>query len=321
MARKIEQEMEQLGLLREGPHDAAVVALRKALKDRVNLMVAKAAKTIAVMELRVLAPEMLQAYGRLFEDGAKCDPQCWGKNALAIALRDLGHTDSSTFLRGAKWVQMEPTYGGSVDTAITLRGICLLALLGCTDLRRGDLLRALVDAFNDEAAPVRVEVARALERMEGDEGALLLRLKARFGDAEPQVIGQVFDSLLKLELERALAFVGGFMRIETAVREEAALALGSSRLPGAVDLLQEAWKTAKDPGFRQAILRAFGISRQERAIQTLLEVVRTGRAQDAECALEALAIDQGSPEIRRQAYEAATESGPSILALFSQYFR
>ncbi|HEV3198219.1 MAG TPA: HEAT repeat domain-containing protein [Bryobacteraceae bacterium] len=318
--RKIELEIERLGLLRQAPYKEATAALRKALGDRVNLMVAKAAKIIAELEIRELEPELLRAFDRLFEDPVANDPQCWGKNAIANALRDLGHRESAPFLRGMRHVQMEPSFGKPVDTAPTLRGICLLAVLACPDLRREDMMRHLVDGFTDETATVRAEAARGLELMEGDESALLLRLKARLGDDEAPVVGQVFDSLLKLEQDRGIRFVAGFLKSRREVREEAALSLGSSRLSGAVEILRETWESTRDPEFREVILRALSVSRQEPALEFLLSLVREARAHDAKAALEALSLDRNSPEIRRRVEEAAMQAGPAAKALFAQLF-
>jgi hypothetical protein len=130
----------------------------------------------------------------------------------------------------------------------------------------------------------------------------------------------VFDSLLKLEKERGIRFVAGFLNARQEVREEAALALGTSRLSGAVDILQEAWESTRDAEFRLVILRALSVSRQERAIGFLLQQVREGRADDAKAALEALALDRNSPEIRRQAEAAANQGGAAIKALFARLF-
>ena len=232
--RRIEQDIEKLGLLRDAPRKDALAALRKALTDRVNLVVAKAAKIAVELELRELQPDLLRAFDRLFDDAPHKDQQCWGKNALAAALRDLDCRESAPFLRGLRHVQMEPAFGGPVDTAIAVRGTCLLSLIGSSDLRREEIMRYIVDAFTDPAGPVRVDAARALEQMEGDDSALLLRLKAHLGDQEPSVTGQIFDSLLKIEKDRAIRFVGGFLTARPEIREEAALALGSSRLEGAV---------------------------------------------------------------------------------------
>ncbi len=318
--RKIEQELERLGLVRQAPREEAAAALRKALADRVNMVAAKAAKLTAELEIRELEPELLRAFDGLFVDPAARDPQCLGKNAIANALRDLGYRDSPPFLRGAKHVQMEASFGKPVDTATALRGICLLSLLGCADLRREDLMRLLVDGLTDEAPTVRAEAARGLEQMEGEGAELLLRLKARLGDEEPAVLGQVFDSLLRLEGERGIPFVAGFLK-SRGVREEAALALGSSRLAKAVDVLREAWESAtRAPEFRDVILRALGVLRQERAFEFLLSLVREGRAVDAKGALEALALDRNSPETRRQAEAASSEAGPATQALFAKLF-
>ena len=301
--RKIDQEIEKLNLLREAPRPEAAAALRKTLGDRVNVVVAKAAKMAAELDLRELVPDLLRAFDRLFEKPVERDPQCWGKNALAKALVDLDHRESAPFLRGMRHVQMEPSFGPPVDTADTLRGICLLALGPCPDLTRPEVMRYLVDGLTDEAHTVRIEAVRALEQMEG-EGALLLRLKARLGDKEPPVMGQVFDSLLNLERERAIPLVAEFLKADPDTRAEAALALGSSRLPPALEILRETWETARAAEFREVLLRALGISRQPSAIQFLVDLVKSGRETDARAALQALELHKASPEIRQRVEEA-----------------
>src|SRR5262249_32966336 len=159
--------------------------------------VAKAAKLTLELEIHDLTPDLAGAFDRLFEKPVETDPQCWGKNAIAIALRDLGYQSSEPFLRGLRHVQMEPVWGGREDTAQALRAACCAALPQCGDLTRDDVLRHLVDAFTDASDKVRVDAARSLEHMGGADAALLLRLKARIGDKETHVIGQVFESLLR----------------------------------------------------------------------------------------------------------------------------
>jgi HEAT repeat protein len=137
--------------------------------------------------------------------------------------------------------------------------------------------------------------------MEGSEAALVLRLKARIGDEEPQVAGQVFDALLSIEGERALPLVAEYLdNGGSAVREEAALALGSSRLPSGWPLLQKAYAGARDFQFREVLLRAISLTRQQAAIEWLLGLVRTARRRDAIDAIHALALHCTSDEIRRE---------------------
>jgi len=316
--RKVELELEQLGRLRETPPDEARVALRKALKDPVNLMVAKAAAIAAERQFRDLTPDLLRAFDRLFSDAARRDPKCWGKNAIAKALTELDHREAAAYLRGMRHVQMESSWGPAVDTADILRGICVLGLVASTDIRREEVLRALIDAAVDSADPVRVEAVRGIAQMEGEEAALLLRLKARLGDGSPAVMGQTFDALLAVEGEAVLPFVASFFgSAAQEVREEAALSLGSSHLAGAVSLLREAWEDPSQADLREVLLRALCLTRQEAALAFLLELVRSGRMAAATAAVQALALHQG---MRQQVEAAASGREAEVREAFKRAF-
>jgi HEAT repeat protein len=181
----------------------------------------------------------------------------------------------------------------------------VLGLASCTDVRREAILRTLVDLLVDPAHTVRLETARALAQLGGDEAELLLRLKARAGDEDSQVVGQVFDCVLAVEGESGVEFVAVFLdSAKPEVREEAALSLGSSRFPKAVARLQSVWKSNHDPDLRLAVLRALSASRLDDAIEFLLDIVRTGRARDKVDALEALRIHKDSEEIWKRVQQA-----------------
>ena len=268
-----------------------MAALRKALAGRVNLVAAKAAEIAVSLRVQELVPDLLAAFDRMFEDAAKRDPQCWGKNAIARALKELDYNVAAPFLRGAVHVQMEPVWGGQQDTAGPLRGICLLALPGCGDIGREEVMRHLVDALTGADAAVRADAARALGAMGGDDSALVLRLKARVGDRESAVTGQALESLLLVERARALPFVKGFLAAtggETA--EEAALALGGSKMAAAVDVLLEAWERAMGQEYREALLRGLSLSRDDRAIEFLRKLAAEGRERDRAAARAALEL-------------------------------
>ncbi len=286
--RDVEAEANAVSMLRDLPGERALPALRAALGNGVNLVVAKAAKVTAEMQLRELTPELLGAFDRLFVKPAERDPQCWAKNAIARTLVDLDYREHAPYLKGARHVQMEPVWGGQEDTAHTLRGTCLLALAACNDLPRAEIFRILVDAAIDPAQVVRVEAVRAIAEMGGDEAALLLRLKARMGDKEPAVIGQVFDSLLRMEPRRALPLVKQYLEGGAEeLREEAALALGTSKVEGAVEILLEAFPGAIEPYFRKTMLRALAASRQEKALE-FLRALAERDGMDSAAAKEAL---------------------------------
>jgi hypothetical protein len=320
--RKIEEKLERLGLLREASPSEATATLRAALEDRANLVVAKAAKIAAELELHDLIPDLVRAFDRLFEKPIERDPQCWGKNATAIALRDLGYQSAAPFLRGLRHIQMEPVWGGREDTAQVLRAACCAALPQCADLTRDEVLRHLVDALTDVSDRVRVDAARSIEHMGGADCALLLRLKSRIGDKESHVTGQAFESLLRLERDGALLFVAEFLDSDDDENcGEAALALGSSRLPEALNILKQAWKRAPDWSRKQVCLRGLSASRLPEAIEFLLDLLKSGREGEAAQALDALALHRDSPEIRKLVEGAVvSKADESLEARFRRSF-
>lgn len=297
----------------EGLTPAVTQALTRALKHHSNLMVAKAAELSSSLNARELLPQLLAAWDRMFENPSKTDPQCWAKNALIRALTALGVQESAPFLRGIRYKQWEATWGGQEDTAITVRGGCALALLQCTDLPRLQIAQHLVIALTDEKTPVRIDGARALEAFGGDEASLLLRLKARISDPEPPVLGQVFESLLELEGNRAIPFLAEFLNAreeavrEEAVAEEAALALGASRSLQALDALRKAWERRRASSLAAVLLRAISALRIPEAIEFLAGIVRTQEKMEALDALDALALHGESGEIAEAARRAASQ--------------
>jgi HEAT repeat protein len=280
----------------------------------VNLVVAKAAALTAELQLQVLVPDLLKAFERLFDDAVKADPQCWGKNALSKALKDLGYDESAGFLPGLQHVQMEPVWGKEVDTAGTLRATCALALLQCADLTREDKLWHLMRTLTDAEANVRADAARALQELDGREAALLLRLKARMGDRETSVTGQVLESLLGIERDGAVPFVTEFLALgDEEVREEAALSLGASRLPAAIAALMERWRRNRGSETSQALLRGISASRQQAAIDFLFDLIRNGSEGEALAALQALELHRESHEITRNIEEAVEKRGEGVV--------
>ena len=312
--RRVEEQLEALKALRAaGLNDTTMQALRKGLRDRVNVVAAKAATVAAEMQARALIPDLVESFGRLLEKARDADPQCWGKNAIAQALNDLGHAESSVFVKGLRHVQMEPVWGGQADSAITLRGICASALVQCTDLPRREILTYLIDALTEAEARVRADAARALTEMNGEEVALLLRLKARAGDSEAAVTGQVLECLLSLQSDQGVPFVAEFLRAENRdIRDEAALALGTSRLTSAVEELIKTWQKTQSHGRESAVLRALSVSRQERAIEFLLQILRDGDECEAVEAVAALELHRESEELWTKVREVASRRSLSV---------
>ena len=290
-----DQKLAALEDLRSAPD--ALPALRKALKDRNNFFVSKVAAIVAERQLTDLTPDLLAALERFFIDPAKTDPQCWAKNALLKALKDLGHRGPAVYLRGIEYVQFEPVWGGQADSAATLRGACALALVDCS-LDALEILRYLGDRLADAVKPVRMDAALAIGQLGQPAGALLLRLKALLGDDEPEVLGQCFLSLLSLDCEEAVLFIGRFLRSGTEeARGEAAAALAQSREPAAFEQLTGLWPERLTPDLRATILLSLAASPLPQASEFLLTVLHSDSGDLAKTAITAMARSRFHEEL------------------------
>jgi HEAT repeat protein len=265
--------------LRPSP-EAAIDPLRKALSDRNNYIVSKAASLAEDLFLSALIPDLLTAFDRALPD-PKSDPQCWAKNAIAKALKDLGHRDAEVFIKGLRHIQMEPVWGGQVDTAATLRGTCALALIEC-QLDDLSMLTHLAEALADPEKTVRVDAAVALSRAGIPEAAPLLRFKALSGDSESEVIGQCLYSLLQMAPRDSVGFAERFLTPDHGddIRAEAASALAQSHEPAAVEALKKMWSAFLSPELRKAMLTFLAASPQREA-SAFLAKLDTKEAREA----------------------------------------
>jgi hypothetical protein len=299
----------------------AAPALRKALKDRNNYYVAKAASIAGQRQLAELTPDLLAAMDRFFTDAVKTDPQCWAKNALIKALKDLGHRGPAVYLRGIEHIQMEPVWGGQADSAGTLRGACALALVECS-LDALEILRYLCDRLADTVSTVRVDAALAIGQLGLPAGALLLRLKALIGDEEPEVVGQCFASLLSLILDEAVGFIAVFLRKgKEEIRAEAAAALAQSRLEPALDELIGLWRERLTPDLRASMLLALAASPLAKAGEFLLSVLLEAPDDDlAKTAITALARSRFHGELEERARAAVAGKPDAVRRHFAAEF-
>lgn len=319
--KKFEEQLERLELLREADAADATAGIRKALRNRNNYLVSKAARIAGDLGLRELIPELAAAMERFFDDAVKTDPQCWAKNALAESLAGLGYDEPELFVRGLRHVQMEPVMGGRSDSATALRGICALALVGCRQLSDHQVLQHLVEALADTGKTVRVEAARAIGRMNRPEAALLLRLKALLGDREPEVMGACFSALLEIEGTEGIPFVARYLEPEERgepeeAAGEAALALGATHDPSVVPLLRRSFETRAglvgDPWFGGVLLTAMALSNLPEALEFLIATI-AGNGRFAPDAVRALGSARVNEEWIEKTKAAAESSGNARL--------
>jgi hypothetical protein len=320
--QSFEKQLEELGALRAEPGSAATLAaVRKALRDRNNYLVSKAAALAADLSLSDLISDLLAAFDRFLLDPLKTDPQCWAKTAIAKALKDLGHRDAKVYLRGILHIQLEPGWGGSADSAGTLRGTCALALVDC-QLDDLEILGYLVYGLADLQKPVRVDAATAIAQLGRMEGSLLLRLKLLLGDGEPEVMGACFSSLQSLTPQDAVPFIGKFLKgLDDEIRLEAAAALAQSREPEAIGILKNFWRERLSRELRGALVAALGGSPLHEAAEFLISIVDEESDDLAAGAVAALAASRFRAEMRdRIAAIVEGKENPGLTGIFEQKF-
>jgi len=293
--RAFEAQLAALDALREAPEASRSDPLRKALDNKNNFIAAKAADLAREFNLQNLMPELLKAFDRFFENSVKSDPQCWAKNAISRTLSAFELQEPDIFLRGMHHIQMEPVWGGRSDTAGTLRATCALGLVQCRRLTNDELLKHLIDLFADDDKSVRTEAARAIEQVGSPSAASLLRLRAVLAKDEPEVLGACYSGILRMEGVSGIPWVSRFLASHDDASGEAALAIAGTHSLEGFNALKKSLESAPDPWFRSVLLSAIALTRQDAAMEFLLDVVKT-ESMDAARALEALVRSMPSTE-------------------------
>jgi hypothetical protein len=171
----VEQALDRLAALKNAAGDPAVAAeLTGFLKNRSNLVVAKAAKIAGQARARELVPELVGAFHRLMKDPAKLDKTCAATTEIAGALYEMDYAEPEIYLLGIHHVQMEGSFGPPVDAAAKLRAI---SALGLARTRHPAALDEIVSLLVDEWPEARIGAVRAMAVNGGPAGALLLKLK------------------------------------------------------------------------------------------------------------------------------------------------
>lgn len=259
-------------------------------------MIASAAKFVKQSEAVELAPDLIDAFVKLFPNAAKRDQACKAMIAIAEALVTMGEEAPQVYLAGVRHVQMEGSFGPPIDVAAPLRGICARGLVRT---RHPEALFEAVNVLTDREVAARAGAAAALGDANSEPAELLLRMKVRLGDAEADVIAQCFASLLAIAPGRSLEFVAGYLRAtDEDLMQAAALALGESRLAGAFPYLLRAWEGTVAAPAKRAILLSIAMLRNPEAVEFLTGRLQEEREAIAEYVLEALEIYRGDAAVR-----------------------
>lgn len=320
-ADPIEQALNQIGELRAAPPSEQLVQqLRPFLKNKSNLVVAKAAKVVGELHVYGLIVDLVAAFNRMMVNPVKLDKRCAAITEIVSALYELDYTDADVYLQSIRHVQKEASFGPPVDEAASLRGRSAQGLLRT---RHPEAIAAAIELLVDPEPPARLGAVRALASNGGEVGALLLRLKVLTGDKDPEIISECFSGLLAAASGPSLPFVAKYIDNEDDVIAEAAIwALGQSREHAALPILREKWERTADRSLRKTLIAALAASRLQEALDYLCAQLRTADVRTAADIITALS-DYASGESLRRSAAAAVEQRhePALTELFRQHFR
>jgi HEAT repeat protein len=294
--RRLENQLAELGRLRADPEaEATIKALRTALSSKSNQVVAEAARIAGDCHLQQLQDDLAAAFERLLTNPLKADPTCAAKTAIITALYQLGHPQEQIFLRGIRYVQQEPVYGGKEDTAAPLRVTCALALVR---LHYPLAMVELAHLLADPEVDARIGAVQAIAYAGDPASVPLLHFKVLSGDSQVPVLYECFSALLDLSPADSLSFVAGYLEgPQAALCEAAALALGESHLASACEPLKDAWRKTLEPSVRRTLLLAIALLRHPPGIDFLVSLAAEAPPARAREALSALEMYRPDPQV------------------------
>lgn len=292
----------------EAPGSAELI--EAGLGDKSWLVVAHAADIVARHLLERHRAALVGVWPRFADGSPKTDPGCRAKLAALTALDRLELLDPEPFLPATRYRQLEPVFGGKVETAGPVRVRALSALLR---MRYSDAALIAGELLAEGERDVRAGVAQALAYY-GAPGAEALLAHRLVADDEPAVLSECASGLLRLNTDYALSrLVLWLEQADVARREVASVALGQHEDARSVLALIE-WleRCALEPDIELAV-QALGLSRQPRAREFLLEQVAEGSRTRARAAVRALSVHRYDTQLHERARAAAQASAQDDL--------
>lgn len=317
-ARGVDDVLAGLAALRRQPHGPdAREQIATALASKANIVAAKAADVARELKVPGLCRELGEAFVRFLRDPKFADKGCAAKTAIARAALELECPDEERFRLGIRHVQLEGF--GPSDVAAELRGLCALGLV---QVRSRGAMNEVAELLADREPQARIGAVRAMAYAGKEEGALVLRFKAISGDPDPAVVGECLTALLSIQPDEALPFVERFLESpDDVLQEEAALALGTSKRPQALEILRRTYARARDPRLRQVLLTSVASLRVPEAIDFLASLVEQDRPEAAADALKAMRIHRNNSALRDRISQIVTSrADASLRSAFQKTF-
>lgn len=300
-------KLDRIRALADAPAAVASAELKKLLTDPNGYLVGEAAKAAAKLELSALAPDLVAAFARLLAADVAADKGCHGKKAIVEALLAFDEGARDVYLAGLRYVQKEPAFGGSIDTASSLRGLCAHGLVR---MNYPSAALEVAPLLMDPEPDTRAAAAGALASTGEEICAAILHIKVLAGDAEPDVLGDCYKGMLELAPRRYLPVVAAAL---AGGEEIAAIALGESRLPEALPALKDALRSASGE-MQDTVLLGLALLRSEEANAYLLELVADAPEGRAAAAIGALGLHRHNEALAAEVRRAVEARGSRRLS-------
>ena len=290
---KIDTIIEELSHMLESTDNIPDIGyLKKCITNKNNCVIAKAAECIAKFRLSECQDTLITTYDRLLNSGHKTDRACIGQKAIVKALDKLGCDDLDWFINAAECIQIEPVYGGTIDSGEKVRTQAIRSLIRFPWY---SVAYPLTIRLGDPEPNVRIAVIETLLSFGGREAEIAIIAKAVSGDVSPEVMSCCFLSLLSLNPEIGIPLVAAFLQDKSeSIRIEAALALGQSRDDRAYHYLYDGWEACSLFEMKKMYLTAISVLRTENAVDFLLDML-------------------GNPHYKDSAYELLCNYPPEVI--------
>jgi HEAT repeat protein len=162
-----------------------------------------------------------------------------------------------------------------------------------------DAILEIVTLLVDREADARMGAVRALAWSGRPESVPLLRLKALQADKSVDVMGECFAALLAIAPGTSADLVATYLDSQdAAIAEAAALALGESHLPAAVEALINKWGVHPGDALRSALVSGLALARTDSAFEFLYSRLETASEGFAVEIISALAMYRHEDRIR-----------------------
>jgi hypothetical protein len=303
--------------------DPKIIApeLKKALSNKSNLIVAKAADIIRQSQCKSLEAELVAAFNRFLigrqskrisehsdvlerfrADKSNPDKGCLAKQAIVNAIYELAHDSDETraLLVGAtRYTQREGSFGPAQDSAATMRGLAALALVR---MAHRDVMNILVELLADPCPETRILAVRALAYSGRDDAALLLHYKILAGDKDESVLAESLTALAQLSGPKCLPLLSRLL--DSPPTEDLfpsiAIAVAEIRHADALKVLLAKYQSSFSQETRKELLLPIALTRIPEAIDFLLTIVESGPEALAFSTLDALTMYRHDATIREK---------------------